>query len=120
MCAPARSPSIQVEAAALSTRFTWRQAQIYVVAPLILRLITPNLTSEFVTVFKSSSIALAVGVVETSFMTQQLGLQTFRWIETNALATAVYLSCAWTVAGTMSVVERYTRVPGLLRRGAMD
>lgn len=110
----------QVKIAALSTGLTWRQAQIYVVAPLILRLITPNLTSEFVTVFKSSSIALAVGVMETSYVTQQLGLETFRWIETNALATAVYLSCAWTVAAFMSVIERYTRVPGLLRRGALD
>ena len=63
---------------------------------------------------------MAVGVFETSFLTQQLGYQTFHWVEADALGTGVYLTCAWTVAGIMSVVEHYMRVPGLLRRGEGD
>jgi len=110
--------SRQVKWGALSTGLTWGQAQRYVVGPLLLRAIVPSLTSEFVTVFKSSSLAMTVGVVEVSYLTQQLGLQTFRWVEANTLGTAVYLACAWAVAGLMSVVERRTRIPGLLRRGA--
>jgi glutamate/aspartate transport system permease protein len=109
-----------IKSSALSTGLTWTQAHVYVITPLILRVITPNLTSEFVTVFKSSSIALAVGVAETSFLTQQLGYQTFHWVEANTIGTAVYLTCAWIVAGLMSIIERYTHVPGLLRRGATD
>jgi len=103
---------------ALSTGLTWWQSQRYVVAPLLLRIIVPSLTSEFVTVFKSSSLAMTVGVAETSYLTQQLGLQTFHWVEASTLGTAVYLACAWTVAGFMHLVERWTRVPGLIRRGA--
>jgi glutamate/aspartate transport system permease protein len=108
----------QVKWGALSTGLTWWQAQRYVIAPLLLRLIVPNLTSEFVTVFKSSSLAMTVGVVETSYLTQEIGLQTFRWIEANTLGTAIYLACAWIVAGLMSTIERRVRVPGLLHRGA--
>jgi glutamate/aspartate transport system permease protein len=107
-----------VRHAAMSTGLTWIAAQRYVVGPLVLRTIVPGLTSEFVTVFKSSSLAMTIGVVETSYLTQQLGLQTFHWVEASTVGTLVYLLCAWSVAGFMSLVERWTYVPGLLRRGA--
>ncbi|MGH7125431.1 MAG: ABC transporter permease subunit, partial [Stellaceae bacterium] len=107
-----------VQWGALSTGLSWWQTQRYVVAPLLLRLIVPSLTSEFVTVFKSSSLAMTVGVVETSYLTQQIGAETFHWIEANAFGTAVYLGCACVVAALMSLIERRTRVHGLLRRGA--
>jgi len=107
-----------VHHAAMSTGLTWTTAQRHVVAPLVLRIIVPGLTSEFVTVFKSSSLAMTIGVVETSYLTQQLGLQTFHWVEASTVGTIVYLLCAWSVAGFMSLVERWTYVPGLLRRGA--
>lgn len=109
---------IGVRHAAMSTGLTWIAAQRYVVGPLVLRTIVPGLTSEFVTVFKSSSLAMTIGVVETSYLTQQLGLQTFHWVEASTIGTLVYLVCAWSVAGCMSLVERWTYVPGMLRRGA--
>jgi glutamate/aspartate transport system permease protein len=108
--------SRQVRWGALSTGLTWWQAQRYVIAPLLLRIIVPSLTSEFVTIFKSSSLAMTVGVVETSYVTQQIGFNTFRWIEANTYGTVVYLGCAWSVAGLMALIERWSRVPGLLRR----
>ncbi len=107
-----------VRLAAVSTGLTWLQAQRHVVGPLLLRTIVPSLTSEFVTVFKSSSLAMTIGVVETSYLTQQLGLQTFHWVEASTIGTLVYIACAWSVAGLMSLIERWTHVPGLLRRGA--
>jgi len=61
---------------------------------------------------------MTIGVVETSYLTQQLGLQTFHWVEASTVGTLVYLLCAWSVAGVMSLVERWTYVPGLLRREA--
>src|SRR5262249_5409946 len=112
------SVGLGVRHAAMSTGLTFIAAQRYVVGPLVLRTIVPGLTSEFVTVFKSSSLAMTIGVVETSYLTQQLGLQTFHWIEASTIGTLVYLLCAWVVAGCMSLVERWTYVPGLLRRGA--
>jgi glutamate/aspartate transport system permease protein len=111
------SVGVGIRQAAMSTGLTWVAAQRYVVGPLVLRIIVPSLTSEFVTVFKSSSLAMTIGVVETSYLTQQLGLQTFHWVETSTVGTLVYLVCAWSVAGLMSLIERWTLVPGLLRRG---
>jgi glutamate/aspartate transport system permease protein len=111
------SVGVGIRQAAMSTGLTWVAAQRYVVGPLVLRIIVPSLTSEFVTVFKSSSLAMTIGVVETSYLTQQLGLQTFHWVEASMVGTLVYLVCAWSVAGLMSLIERWTLVPGLLRRG---
>src|SRR5205807_9141757 len=107
---------VGVRQAAMSTGLTWTAAQRHVVAPLVLRIIVPGLTSELVTVFKSSSLAMTIGVVETSYLTQQLGLQTFHWIEASTVGTVVYLLCAWSGAGSMSLVARWTSVPGPPRR----
>lgn len=101
---------------ALATGLTWWQMEVFVVVPLLLRIIVPNITSEFLTIFKSSSLAMAVGVMETTYVSQRIGFNTFRWIEANTMGTVVYLLTAWTVAISMGVIERRVRVPGLLHR----
>ncbi len=102
--------------AALASGLTWWQAERHVVLPLLLRIVAPSLTSEFVTIFKGSSLAMTVGAVETAYVTQQIGAETFRWVEANLFGTSVYLVCAWLIAGLMSLVERWTRVSGLMSR----
>ncbi|MBW1696804.1 MAG: amino acid ABC transporter permease [Deltaproteobacteria bacterium] len=106
-----------VKSGALATGLSWWQTQIYVVGPLLLRVIVPSLTTEFLTIFKGSSLAMTVGVVETTYVTQRLGFQTFRWIEANTVGTLVYLGCAWAIALFMAAIESRTRIPGLLQRG---
>jgi glutamate/aspartate transport system permease protein len=106
----------QLQQAALATGLTWWQGQRLVVLPLVLRIIAPGLTSEFVTIFKGSSLAMTVGVAEIYYVTQELGVETFRWVEAGVFGTSVYLLCAWVIAGVMALVERWTRVPGLMRR----
>jgi len=108
--------SRHVRQGALATGLTWWQAQRCVILPLLLRVIAPSLTSEFVTIFKGSSLAMTVGVVETAYITQEIGADTFHWVEANTLGTVVYLACALLIAGVMSLVERWTYVPGLMRR----
>jgi glutamate/aspartate transport system permease protein len=102
---------------ALSTGLTWWQMEVHVVVPMLLRIIVPSITTEFLTIFKSSSLAMAVGVVETTYVTQRIGFNTFRWVEANTMGTVVYLLTAWAVAVVMGVIERGVRVPGLLQRG---
>ena len=106
-----------VKSAALATGLTWWQTQRYVIAPLLLRVIVPSLTTEFLTIFKGSSLAMTIGVVESTYVTQRLGFQTFRWIEANTAGTLVYLGCAWAVALFMGLIESRTQIAGLIRRG---
>ncbi len=105
-----------VRQAALASGLSWWQMEQHVVVPLLLRIIVPSLTTEFLTIFKSSSLAMAVGVVETTYVTQRIGFHTFRWVEANTVGTLVYLFTAWIVAWAMALVERFARVPGLIRR----
>lgn len=98
--------------AAASSGLTWWQSQRYIFLNLLLRTITPGLASEFVTIFKGSSLAMAVGVAETTYVTRQLGTETFQWLPVNVYASAVYLLCAWIIAAAMLLIEKRIAVPG--------
>jgi ABC-type amino acid transport system permease subunit len=98
--------------AAASSGLTWWQSQRHIFLNLLLRTITPGLASEFVTIFKGSSLAMAVGVAETTYVTRQLGTETFQWLPVNVYASAVYLFCAWAIAGVMLLVEKRVAIPG--------
>jgi glutamate/aspartate transport system permease protein len=113
-----RSAEGGVRLAALSTGLTRLQATRYVIAPLVFRLILPSLTTEFLTVFKSSSVAMTIGVAETTFVSQRIGNATFRFIEASTEATFIYLCIAGLVAVTVGLFERGFQVPGLMHREA--
>jgi glutamate/aspartate transport system permease protein len=102
----------RMQQAAAASGLTWWQAQRHIFLGLVLRTSLPSLVSEFVTIFKGSSLAMTVGVAETTYVTRQIGADTFQWFQTNLFATAVYLLCAWVIAGLMSLVERRLRIPG--------
>jgi glutamate/aspartate transport system permease protein len=103
---------IGLRQAAEASGLTWWQAQRHVLLSLLLRTIVPSLTSEFVTIFKGSSLAMAVGVAETTYVTRQIGTETFQWLPPNLYATAVYLLFAWIIAGLMLLAERRLRIVG--------
>jgi glutamate/aspartate transport system permease protein len=103
-------PGLQMAAAA--SGLSWWQSQRHIFLNLLLRTITPGLASEFVTIFKGSSLAMAVGVAETTYVTRQLGTETFQWLPVNVYASAVYLLCAWGIAALMLLVEKRIAVPG--------
>jgi glutamate/aspartate transport system permease protein len=98
--------------AAASSGLTWWQSQRHIFLSLLLKTITPGLTSEFVSIFKGSSLAMTVGVAETTYVTRQLGTETFQWLPVNLYASGVYLLCAWIIAGLMLFVEKRIAIPG--------
>jgi glutamate/aspartate transport system permease protein len=103
---------LKLRQAAASSGLSWWQVQRHVLLGLLLRTIAPSLTSEFVTIFKGSSLAMVVGVMETTYVTRQIGTETFQWLPTNIYATTVYLVCAWLIAGLMLVIEKKVQIAG--------
>lgn len=103
--------------AGLSTGLTHGQLYRHVVVPHALRIAIPPLTSEFLTIFKNSSLALTIGVLETTGAANRISSLTFQGIEALTAAMVVYLIIGFIVIGLMSVVERHTRIPGLYGRG---
>lgn len=102
--------------AGLSTGLTHGQLYRHVIVPHGLRLAIPPLTTEFLTIFKNSSLALTIGVLETTGAANRISSLTFQGIEALTAAMVVYLVIGLTVIGLMSIIERQTRIPGLYGR----
>lgn len=103
--------------AALATGLSTWQVYRYVILPYAGRIVIPPLTTEFLTCFKNTSLAMTVGVLETTGAAYQISSYTYHGIETTAAATVVYLVISVSVVFLMGWVERKTAFPGMLRRG---
>ena len=105
--------------AALSTGFSHYQAYRYIIIPLAIRLVIPPLTTEILTIFKNTALAMTVGVLETTFMSQQVEAYTFHGLESTSAACAIYMIITLIVVGAMGWIEKILAVPGLIiRKGA--
>ena len=103
--------------AGYATGLTTAQLYRYILLPVGYRLIIPPLTSEFLTIFKNSSLALTIGVLELTAQSRQITEYTFQGFEAFTAATVIYIVITLTVTAGMSVVERRTRMPGFITAG---
>ncbi len=102
--------------AALSTGLTHVQMFRFVIVPYALRVIIPPLTTEFLTIFKNSSIAMTIGVAETTFMSYKIDSETFHGLEATSGAMLIYLVLGLTVVKLMSILESRLKIPGMVGR----
>mgnify|MGYP001593441660 FL=1 len=100
--------------AGLAMGFTLPQTYRYVLLPMAIRIIIPPLTSEFMNVFKNSSVAFAIGVLELTFQARQMQEDSEQGIETYLAVTLLYFVCAFVTNRAMSWIEMRTRVPGYI------
>ncbi len=89
--------------------------QVYrlILLPQALRWILPPLTSEFLNVFKNSSVATTIGLIELSRQAQQLVDYTAQPYEAFIAVTLCYLLINIAVMLGMRLLERGLRLPGL-------
>ncbi len=102
--------------AGLSTGLTYPQMYRYVIIPYALRIIIPPLTTEFLTIFKNSSIAMTIGVMETTFMSYKIDSETFHGLEATTGACLIYLALGLTIVRLMGILESRLRIPGMIGR----
>lgn len=100
--------------AALAVGLTPVQVYRYVLVPVGYRIIIPPLTSDFLGIFKNSSLALTIGVLELTARTRQIEEYTFQGFEAFTAATVIYCLITAVVMIIMRVVERQTAVPGMI------
>lgn len=103
--------------AGLAMGFTLPQVYRFVVLPMAFRLIIPPMTSEFLTIFKNSSTALTIGVLELTAQSRQISEYTFRTFEAFAAATMIYIVITLTVIFLMRLLENKVAVPGYVSQG---
>jgi len=97
-------------ASGLSTSQTYR----YVLLPISFRLIVPPLTSELLTIFKNSSLALTIGLLELTAQSQQISEYTFQGFEAFTAATVLYMAIALIATLAAQLLEKHTRIPGFV------
>jgi glutamate/aspartate transport system permease protein len=103
--------------AALSTGLRPVQMYRYVIVPYAARIMIPAITSEFLTIFKNTSLALTIGVMEITATTRKIETWSFKGIEAYTVASLTYVATTIGVILFMNWLERRYQIPGLIQRG---
>jgi glutamate/aspartate transport system permease protein len=83
-----------------------------ILLPQAFRIILPTLTNEFMTIFKNTSVALTIGLVELTATAREINENTFRTFEAFGVVTIVYLVIALIAWQVMYRIERAVQLPG--------
>ncbi|MEE4460917.1 amino acid ABC transporter permease [Azotobacter chroococcum] len=96
-----------------------RTGQIYrqVLLPQAFRIIIPPLTSEFLNIFKNSSVASLIGLMELLAQTKQTAEFSAHLFEAFTLATLIYFTLNMSLMLVMRRIEKKVAVPGLIAGG---
>ena len=103
--------------AGLAMGLTPAQVYRYVLIPVAYRTIIPPLTSDFLGVFKNSSLALTIGVLELTSQARQIEEYTFAAFEAFTVATVLYCLVTGLVIVIMRRVESRTQIVGAITIG---
>jgi glutamate/aspartate transport system permease protein len=88
-----------------------------ILLPQAFRIILPTLTNEFMTIFKNTSVALTIGLVELTATAREINENTFRTFEAYGIVTLVYLVIALLAWLLMNRIERAAQLPSLVSGG---
>ncbi|MEK9555100.1 MAG: amino acid ABC transporter permease [Gammaproteobacteria bacterium] len=98
--------------AAIASGMSVRKVYQFVLLPISFRTIIPPLTSEFLTIFKNSSLALTIGLLELTAQSQQIAEYTFQGFEAYTAATLIYVFIALVATLLMHQIEKKMRIDG--------
>jgi polar amino acid transport system permease protein len=104
-------PHAQVEASR-ALGLSYLQAFRLVILPQAARIALPMLVSHTVLLFKNTSLAMAVGAAELTYVTREIESNTFRTVEVYLFATAVYLGVSLLIMTAGGALERRYRIAG--------
>jgi polar amino acid transport system permease protein len=88
----------------------------YVILPQALRIATPPLAGQYMNLVKNSSLTMAIGVAELSYMSRQVDTETFRTFQAFGIATVFYVLTIAVIEVALVVWQR--RGNRALQRGA--
>src|SRR5580698_7455829 len=100
----------------LPQRIGFARAGLYrlILLPQAFRIILPTLTNEFMTIFKNTSVALTIGLVELTATAREINENTFRTFEAYGVVTLVYLVIALLAWSLMYWIERAAQLPSFV------
>jgi len=82
----------------------------YVILPQAIRNAIPALVNHTVSLFKNSSLAMAIGVTELTHMIREVESRSFLTFEAYTVATVLYLATSLLLMGAGAMLARHTRI----------
>jgi polar amino acid transport system permease protein len=84
----------------------------HVLMPQAVRHALPALVNHSVSLFKNSSLAMAIGVAELTHAVKEIENQSFRAFETYLMATVMYLAFSLLIMAAGAWLSQRTRIAG--------
>jgi len=81
----------------------------YVTLPIMVRTVLPSLGNTFISLFKDTSLAMAIAVPELTFVTRKFVTDTFQFIQAWTVAGVLYLVTTYALAALLRFLERRIR-----------
>jgi polar amino acid transport system permease protein len=85
----------------------------YVVLPQALRKAIPPMINHSVLLFKNTSLAMAIGAAELTYVTRQIENETFLSFESYLVATVLYLALSLVIMLGGARIAMHYRIPGV-------
>ena len=81
----------------------------YVTLPIMFRTVLPSLSNTFISLFKDTSLAMAIAVPEMTFVTRKVVTDTFQYVQAWTTAGVLYLVTTYALAALLRFLERRIR-----------
>jgi His/Glu/Gln/Arg/opine family amino acid ABC transporter permease subunit len=92
--------------AARATGLSPLQVSVHIIIPQALRISFPALGNNLVSLIKNSSLVSAIGMVELTFMANDISFQNFRSFEIYGTAVILYVIIVLSLTRVLGVVEK--------------
>ena len=97
--------------AARSLGLSYAKSMRYVILPQGFRNAMPPFINHTIVLFKNTSLAMAVGVLELTYTVRDIENQTFRTFEIYLVGTVIYLAISLGLMSVGAIIVRHTRIP---------
>ncbi len=81
------------------------QIKIYIVLPVMLRIVLPSLGNSFISLFKDTSLAAAISVPELTYYARKINVESFRVIETWMVTSLLYVATTILITSVLRLIE---------------
>lgn len=101
-----RSLDGRQEEAARALGFSYLSAMFWIVLPQALRISAPSLINQALLFFKSTSLAMTIGVAELTYRTKTIQDETYRTYAIFSVATVIYLLISFLLMAMSARLQR--------------
>jgi polar amino acid transport system permease protein len=91
--------------------FTYLQRLRLVIIPLALRICLPSLVNNYISLLKNTSLVCIIGVVEITFVAQDIIADNFRYMEMYSAVSVLYLILVFGLTWILRIVEKRYVIP---------